>query len=151
VGNLWVARADGGSPVQIARNVSLVPTVASHWVYYTARDPDDPRPTPDALLYIARLPTGAPRVVTRLPSGSNDVVSPTGDAVWVSRTPPEPNLLLFRADGSFSPLIALPIEIAGVPVWSPDGKRLAYARFDRRISKTSLYVVSVASGESVLL
>lgn len=145
--DLWIARADGRDPVPIASNVSLASTVAGGWVYYTGRDPDDP----DLLLYTARIPAGAPRVVTRLPLGSVHVVSPTGDAVWVTRTRPEPNLILFRADGPFRPLVATPLEVVGSPVWSPDGKRLAYAAFDRRISRTALHVVEVAGGEPVLL
>jgi len=150
-GNLWVARADGSAPLQIARNVPLGATVAGRWAYYTAPDPDDARPVPDALLQVARLPDGAPRLVTRLPPGSSQGVSPTGDAVWVTRTTPEPNLILFRVDGAFFVLVATPIEITGSPQWSPDGKRLVYATFDHRTSKVSLHAVDVASGDAVVL
>lgn len=150
-GDLWIAGADGRAPVQIARNVSLGPTVAGRWVYYTAPDPAAPGPPPGALLYVARIPDGAPRLVTHLPPSSSDQVSPSGEAVWVIRTTPEPNLIVFRTDGSFVVLIATPIEVAGFPLWSPDGKRLAYTSFDHRTSKTSLHVVDVASGEPVLL
>jgi len=148
---LWVARADGREPVRIAGNVLGEVTVAGSWIYYVGPDPAATPSQPGALLYRARLPDGAPHVVTTLPSGSNHVVSPTGDAVWVSRTLPEANLILFRVDGSFEPLIATPLEPAGTPQWSPDGKRLAYAWFDHRLTKTSLHVVAVATGASVVL
>jgi WD40-like Beta Propeller Repeat len=151
LGDLWVARADGRDPIQLATGTFLGPTVAGHWVYYTAPDPDDPPPMPGQLLYAARLPDGAPQLVTHLPSGSSDTVSPTGDAVWVTRTTPEPDLILFRVDGSFTPLVATPIEVAGTPLWAPDGKRLAYAQFDRRIGKTSLHVIDTAGGQPSLL
>jgi hypothetical protein len=149
--DLWVARADGRDPIQIARNVSLGSTAVGGWLYYTSRDLDDPRRPAGLLLHVARLPDGASRMVTRLPSGSEHAVSPTGDALWVRRTAPEVNLILFRAEGPFRPLIAAPLDVAGSPVWSPDGKRLAYATFDRRIDRTSLHVVDVAGGEPVLL
>jgi hypothetical protein len=148
---LWVAQADGRDPVLLATDVLGEVTVAGSWVYFVAPDPDAPAQQPGTLLIRARLPGGALERVTTLPTGSDHAVSPTGDAVWVSRTRPEANLIVFRADGTFEPLIAAPLEPAGTPQWSPDGKRLTYAWFDRRISKTPLHVVTLATGASDML
>jgi hypothetical protein len=75
------------NPVALARNVSPSPTVVGPWIYDGARAP---APTSGFARYVQRLPAGAPHLVTTLVLDDFDEISPTGDALWVMGSYPQP-------------------------------------------------------------
>ena len=120
-GELWIAHGDGSGARRIAANVGAF-QVAGTTVVYESRS--------DSSLYAAQLPLGVP--VKLLTGGSKFLdqltfeIAPDGGAVWAYTTAVT-ELRLARTDGSASTtLVAPPDQPAGAPMWSPDGRHLAF-------------------------
>lgn len=124
-GELWIARADGTGARRIAINAGAF-QAAGTTVVYESRS--------DSALYAVQLPISVP---IKIASGGGHFldqlifgISPDGTAVWAYTTGVT-ELRLARTDGSGqNTLVAPPDQPAGAPLWSADGRRVAFRWVD---------------------
>jgi TolB protein len=99
------------------------------------------------------------RDVTKVDKGCGDDCtdaptrwSPDGQYLAFTRQLPEgtPTVGIMRSDGSEARLL-LPTLYTGGPVWSPDGQQVALTRFDWADEAFRIYVVTLATADTVRL
>lgn len=152
-GDLWVAHADGSQPAKLATAVVTGVQVAGTTAFYEAPDPADPDPsTFDGFVYAVALPTGAPVKLASVSYNSYWAPSPDGSAIWVSHDPTNTrDLAIHRLDGTSTTLSTSTATFSGYPLWSPDGKHLAFSLVDFSSGAASMVLIGTdGSGQTTL-
>jgi TolB protein len=148
--NIFVIPATGGRPVRVTNNVEPADEV---FAYYPSWSPDGKR------LVFSQLPCDGCRpeihvVAARPVRGKSWLGRPIGYGLYPRWAPngksiafvdSSGGLYLMRADGSHRKLIAKGGLAATGPSWSPDSRRIVFARQESAV-RWRLYVVSARGG-----
>jgi len=94
---------------------------------------------------LVRCKLGSDECATYLGGIDAEGVSFSRDGQWVAWVAPDGGLWRSRADGSEKLQLSFPPLFAALPQWSPDGKRICFARLERG-APTRLLVVSADGG-----
>ena len=94
---------------------------------------------------LVRCKLGSDECVTYLGGIDAEGVSFSRDGQWVAWVAPDGGLWRSHADGSEKLQLSFPPLFAALPQWSPDGKRICFARLERG-APTRLLVVSADGG-----
>ena len=94
---------------------------------------------------LVRCPLGSGDCATHLAGIDAEGVSFTRDGQWVAWVTPDGGLWRSRADGTEKLQLTFPPLWAALPQWSPDGKRICFARLEAG-APTRLMLVSADGG-----
>ena len=94
---------------------------------------------------LVRCKLGSGECVAHLGGIDAEGVSYSRDGQWVAWVTPDGGLWRSRADGTEKLQLSFPPLWAALPQWSPDGKRLCFARLET-VAPTRLMLVSAEGG-----